>query len=193
MNTGKEIEQCHHHGLLTEKASGSHPPVGGAWLGESRRLGLGAEGQPAWGEGRSSSRVCWNQQPLVGGDAGSSATGCEAGSVPNQRHVWHPPLAPGESWKDTAGLLSGGSPLKCQPRTHNRKQTEDYLHSTLCFSVTQGAAPQEERVGSWLQSPPSSWAPCQQAVGSVCSRLTQPGSLLPRLENNVFFSSWAGT
>lgn len=34
-------------------------------------------------------------------------------------HSWHE----GESWKDTAGLLSGGSPLKCQPLTHNPKQT----------------------------------------------------------------------
>lgn len=29
----------------------------------------------------------------------------------------------------------------------------------------RGAAPQEDRVGSWLQSPPSSWVPCQQAKG----------------------------
>lgn len=77
MNTEKEIEQCHHHGLLTEEASGLHlptrPPVGGTWLGDPGGWGLEAEGRPAReeGEGRSSSLVCWNQQPLVKGDAGS--------------------------------------------------------------------------------------------------------------------------
>lgn len=34
MNTEKEIEQCHHHGLLTEEASGLHP------LWEEHGLGI---------------------------------------------------------------------------------------------------------------------------------------------------------
>lgn len=51
MNTQKKgIEQCH-HGLLTEEASGLHPPMGGTWAWGSRRLGLGAEGRSAWEEG----------------------------------------------------------------------------------------------------------------------------------------------
>lgn len=41
------------------------------------------------------------------------------------------------------------------------------LHSLLLLCSPGGAAPQEDRVGSWLQSPPSSWVPCQQAKGTV--------------------------
>lgn len=65
--------------------------------------------------------------PSSGEMLAAQPRGREAGSVPSQRHVWHPLLA----WKDTAGLLSGGSPLKCQPLTHNPEQAEDCLYSTL--------------------------------------------------------------
>lgn len=50
MNTEKETEQCR-HGLLTKEARGLHPHTGGTWAWESRTLGLGAEGRPAWEEG----------------------------------------------------------------------------------------------------------------------------------------------
>lgn len=85
------------------------------------------------------------------------------------------------------GLLSGGSPLKCQPLTHDPKQTEDRgFHSTpLLLCYPGGAAPQEIGLApgfkvlhllGYLASR------LRSTVGSVCFRLTQPGSLLPRLE-----------
>lgn len=82
-------------------------------------------------------------------------------------------------------LLSGGSPLKCQPLTHNPKQTEDRFHSTLLLLCYPGALPLR-KIGLapgfkvlHLLGYLVSRLGTQRAVRS---RLIQPGSPLPRLE-----------
>lgn len=84
--------------------------------------------------------------------------------------------------KGTYGIYSWheGSPGRTLPAslrrvpsemstTDSRPKADRGLFPLQSFAslLPGGAVPQEDRVGSWLQSPPSSWVPCQQAKGTV--------------------------
>lgn len=96
----------------------------------------------------------------------------------------------GSSWKKPTGLLSGGSPLKCQSLNHNPKRQRTAENSILLLLCSLGHCPLERQ--GWFLASKSSilLGTCSIAsrlrgtvagVEGVCSRLTQPGSFLPRV------------
>lgn len=96
-------------------ASGLHPPMEGTWTWESRRLGLGAEGRPAWGGGVRGvlppmSVGTGSRQPLVRKmlAAQPETVRQDLSQIKGTCGILSQPE--GSSWKKPIGLLSGGSP-----------------------------------------------------------------------------------
>lgn len=74
-------------------------------------------------------------------------------------HSWHEG-SPGRTlWASLWRVPSEMSTTDSRPKADRGRFP---LHDFASL-LPQGRCPSGDRVGSWLQSPPSSWVPCQQA------------------------------
>lgn len=91
--------------------------------------------------GRSSSHVCRNQQPLVRKMLAAQPESVRQDLSQIKGTCGIRSQHEGSSWKKPTGLLSGGSPLKCQSLNHNPKLTEDRSELHSFASLFPGALP----------------------------------------------------